>query len=139
MLKLDLKKPEDPEIKLPKKQESSKKTLTSALLTTPKLLTVWITTNCGKFLKRWGYPRNPYAGQEATVSTGHGTMTGSKLGKEYVKAIYCFPAYLTYMWSTSCEMLDWMKHKLESRSPGEISITSDMQITPLLWKKVKSN
>ena len=80
-----------------------------------KPLTVWITTNCGKFLKRWGYPRNLYAGQEATVSTGHGTMTGSKLGKEYIKAIYCHPAYLTYMWSTSCEMQGWMTHKLESR------------------------
>ena len=56
-------------------------------------------------------------------------QTGSKLGKEYIKAEYCHPAYLTYMQSTSCEMLDWMKHKLESRLPGEISITSDMQMT----------
>ena len=59
-------------------------------------------------------------------------QTGSKLGKEYVKAVYCHPAYLTYIQSTSCEMLDWMKHKLESRFLGEISITSDMQITPPL-------
>ena len=59
--------------------------------------------------------------------------TGSKLGKEYVKAVYCHPAYLTYMQSTLCEMLDWMKHKLESRLKGEISITSDMQMTPPLW------
>ena len=65
--------------------------------------------------------------------------TGSKLGKEYFKAIYCHPAYLTSMQSTSCEMLDWMKHKLESRLPGEISITSDMQMMPLLWQKVKKN
>ena len=64
-------------------------------------------------------------------------QTGSKSGKEYVKAIYCHPAYLTYMQSTSCEMLGWMKHKLESRLPGEISITSDMQMTPLLWQKSK--
>ena len=63
--------------------------------------------------------------------------TGSKLGKVYVKAVYCHPAYLTYMQSTSCEMLGWMKHKLESRFPGEISITSDMQKTPPLWQKVK--
>ena len=63
--------------------------------------------------------------------------TGYKLGKEYVKAVYCHSAYLTYMQSTSYEMLDWMKHKLESRLPGEISITSDMQMTPLLWQKVK--
>ena len=56
--------------------------------------------------------------------------TGSKLGKEYFKAVYCHPAYLTSMQSTSCEMLDWMKHKLESRLLGEILITSDMQMTP---------
>ena len=56
-------------------------------------------------------------------------QTGSKLEKEYVKAVYCHPAYLTYMKSTSCKMLGWIKHKLESRLPGEISITSDMQMT----------
>ena len=65
-------------------------------------------------------------------------QTGSKLGKEYGKAIYCHPAYLTYMQSTSCEMLGWMKHKLESRLPGEISITSDMQMIPALWQKMKN-
>ena len=59
-------------------------------------------------------------------------QTGSKLVKDYVKAVYCHPAYLTYMQSTSCEMLGWMKHKLESRLPGEIPTTSDMQITPLM-------
>ena len=59
-------------------------------------------------------------------------QTGSKLGKEYVNAVYCHLAYLTYIQSTSCEMPDWKKHKLESRLQGEISITSDMQITPLL-------
>ena len=62
-------------------------------------------------------------------------QTGSKLGKEYVKAVYCHPAYLTYMQGTSWEMPGWIKHKLESRLLGEISITSDMQITPPLWKK----
>ena len=66
-------------------------------------------------------------------------QTGSKSGKEYVKAVYCHLAYLTYMQSTSREMLDWMKHKLESRLQGEISITSDMQMTPSLWQKVKRN
>ena len=66
-------------------------------------------------------------------------QTGSRLGKEYVKAVYCHAAYLTYMQSTSCEMLGWMKHKLESRFLGEISITSDMQMTPPLWQKVKKN
>ena len=63
--------------------------------------------------------------------------TGSKSGKEYVKAVYCHPAYLTYMQSTSCEMLGWVKHKLESRLLGEISITSDMQMTPPLRQKAK--
>ena len=64
-------------------------------------------------------------------------QTDSKLGKEYLKAVYCHPAYLTYMQSTSCEMPGWMKHKLESRLPEEISITSDMQMSPPLWKKAK--
>ena len=65
--------------------------------------------------------------------------TGSKLGKEYVKPVYCHSAYLTSMQSTSCEMPGWMKQKLESRLPGEKSITSDMQMTPPLWQKVKRN
>ena len=66
-------------------------------------------------------------------------QTGSKLSKEYVKAVYCHPAYLASMQSTSCEMPGWMKHKLESRLQGEISITSDTQMTPLLWQKAKKN
>ena len=66
-------------------------------------------------------------------------QTASKLEKEYVKTVYCHPVYLTYMQSTSCEMLGWMKHKLESRLLGEISITLDMQMTPPLWQKVKRN
>ena len=65
-------------------------------------------------------------------------QTGSKLEKEYIKAVYCHPAYLTYMQSTSWEILGWMNHKLELRLPGEISITSDMQIPPPLWEKVKN-
>ena len=64
---------------------------------------------------------------------------GSELGKEDVKAVYCHPASLTYMQSTSCELPGWIKHKLESRLLGEISITSDMQMTPPLWQKVKKN
>ena len=63
--------------------------------------------------------------------------TGSKLGKDYIKAVYCHPAYLTYMQSTSYEMLGWMKHTLESRLPGEISITSDMQMVPSLMAESK--
>ena len=66
-------------------------------------------------------------------------QTGSKLGKEYVKAVYCHPAYLTYMQSTSCEMPDWMKHNLESRLQGEILITLDIQMKSPLGKKVKRN
>ena len=65
--------------------------------------------------------------------------TGSKSGKEYVKAVYCHPAYLISMKGTSCEMLGWIKHKLESRLPEDLSITSDMQMIPLLWQKVKRN
>ena len=65
--------------------------------------------------------------------------TGSKLGKEYVKAVYCHSAYLTYIQSTSCEILGWMNHKLESRLSGEISITSDMQMTRPLRQKMKKN
>ena len=66
-------------------------------------------------------------------------QTGSKSRKEYVKTLYCHPVYLTYMQNTSCEMLGWMKHKLESRLLGEISVTSDMQMTPPLSQKVKKN
>ena len=66
-------------------------------------------------------------------------QTGSESGKEYVRVVYCNPAYLTYMQSASCEMLGWRKHKLESGLPGEILITSDMQMTPPLWQKVKKN
>ena len=66
-------------------------------------------------------------------------LTGSKLGMEYVKAVYCHPTYVTYMQSTSWKMLDWKKHKLESRLPGEISVTSDMKMAPPLWQKVKKD
>ena len=79
--------------------------------------------------------RHLYAGQEATVRNRHGQWTSSKLGKEYNKAVYCHPAYLTYMQSPSCKMPDWMKHKQEPRLLGEISTTSDMQIIPLWWQK----
>ena len=64
---------------------------------------------------------------------------GSKSGKEYAKAVYCHPAYLNYMQSISFEILGWIEHKLESRFPGEISTTSDIQITPPLWQKMKKN
>ena len=79
--------------------------------------------------------RNLYAGQEATARTRQEKQTGFKIRKEYVKALYCYAAYLTSMQSMSCKMPGWMKHKLESRLLGEISITSDMQMTPPLWQK----
>ena len=117
---------------------------TFALLTMPKTLTVWITTNCEKFLKRWEYQttcllRNLYAVQEATTGTEHETTDWFQIGKGVHQGVYCHPAYLTYMQRTSCKMPGWMKHKLESRLPGEISVTSDMQVTPPLWQKVKKN
>ena len=126
MYKLDFKKAEEPEIKLPtsigseNKQENSRKI--SALLTTLKPLTV-DHNKLRNFLKEMGILdhlscllRNLYAGQEATEQDLE-QQTGYKLGKEFVKAVYCHPAYLTYMQHTSCEMLDWMNHKLESRFP----------------------
>ena len=82
---------------------------------------------------------NLYAVRKHQLEPDMEQRTGSKLGKEYIKAVYCHPAYLTYMQSTLRKMLDWMKHKLESRLLGEISITSDMQMTPPLWQKVKRN
>ena len=75
--------------------------------------------------------KNLYAGQVATVRTGHGIMDWFKVGKGVYQAVYCHLAYLTDMQSTSCKMLGWKHHKLESRLPGEISITSDTKIIPL--------
>ena len=125
-------KEEEPEIKLPtsagssKKQESSRKTSTSALL-----------QQTGKFFKIWGYQITLPASWEICMQVKEQQLeldmeqqTGYKSGKEYLKAVCCHPAYLTYMQSTSLEMLGWMKHKLESRLLGEISETSDMQMTP---------
>ena len=129
-----------------KKHTSSRKTSISALLTIPKPLTVWITTNYGKFLKRWEYQTTlPVSWKifmqvkKQQLEPGMDQGTGSKLGKEYIKAVYCHHAYLTYVQSTSCEVLGWMKHHLESRLPGEISMTLDTQMTPPLWQKVKKN
>ena len=152
MFKLVLEKAEEPEIKLPtstgswKKQESSRKTSISALLTMVKPLTVWIMINYGKFWKRWEYHTTWPASWETYMQVKKQQLaldmeqqTGSKSGKGYIKAVYCHPAYLTSMQSKSLEKLCWMKHKLESRLPGEISITSDMQMTPPLWQKEKKN
>ena len=112
MFKWDLEKAEESEIKLPasngsyKKQENSRKT--SASLTMLKPLTVWITTNCVKFLKRWEYQTTWPASWEICIQVKKQQLeldteqSGSKLGKEYVKAVYCQPTNLTYMDSTSC-------------------------------------
>ena len=99
-----------------------------------------------EILKEMGIPdpltcllRNLDAEQDAIVRTEHRTTDWFQIGKEYNKAVYCYPVYLTSMQSTSWEMLDWMSYELESRLLGEISITSDMQMTPPLWQKVKKN
>ena len=151
MFKLDLGNTEESEIKLPtsvgssRKQESSRKTSTSALLTMPNPLTVWIRTNCGKLFKRWEYKTTLYASWELCMQVKKQELeldmeqqTGSKSGKEYVKAAYCHPVYLTSMQRISCEMSGWMKHKLDSRLQGVISITSDRQTTPPIWQKGKN-
>ena len=99
-----------------------------------------------KILKRWAYQTTLPAPWKICMQVKKQQLeldmeqqTGSKSGEEYVKAVYCHPAYLTYMQSTSWETLGWMKHKVESRFPGEISITSDIQMTPYLWKKAETN
>ena len=127
---LDLEKAEEPEIKLPtsvgssKKQESSRKTSFSALVTMPKHLTVWITTNCGKFWKRWEYQTTWPASwkmcmqiRKQQLELDMEQQTGSKLGKEHIKAVYYHPAYLSYMQSTSWEMLGWMKQSWNKDCP----------------------
>ena len=151
MFKLVLEKAEEPEIKLPtsivssKKQQSSRKTSTSALLTMPKPLTVWIITNHGKFFKIWEYQTTWPTSWEMCMQVKKHQLellmeqqTDSKSGKEYVKALYCHLAYLIYIQSTSYKMPGWMKHKLESRLLGDISITSYMQMTSPLWQKAKN-
>ena len=123
MFKLDLEKAEEPEIKSPtsagssQKQESSRNTATSALLTMPKPLTVRITINCGKFWKRWDYQTTWPASWEICMQVRKQQLeldmkqqTGSKSGKEYIKAVYCHPACLTSMQSTSWEIPGWIKH-----------------------------
>ena len=99
-----------------------------------------------KILQEMGIPdyltcllQNLYAGQGATVRTRHGTMDWFQIWKGERQGCILSPAYLTYMQGISCEMPDWMKHKLDSRLPGKISITSDMQITASLWQNAKRN
>ena len=151
MFKIDLEKAEEPEIKLPtsvgswKSKRVPEKTSTSLLFTTPKPLIAWFTTNW-KILKEMGIQdhltyllRNLYAGQEATVRTGHGTTDWFQIRKGVRQGCILSPClfnlYAEYiMWKVG-----WMKHKLESRLLGEISITSDMKMIPPLWQIVKRN
>ena len=127
------------------KAREFRKKSTSISMTRLKTLIVWITINCGIFLKRWEYQTTLAASWESCMQDKKQQLernmeqqTGSKLGKEYVKAVYCHHVYLTSMQSTSCEMPGWMKHKLESSLLGEISVTSDMQMTPPLLQEVKN-
>ena len=137
------------------KAREFQKNIYSCFIDYVKDLTVWITTNCGKFLKEMGIPdhltcflRNLYVGILCLVTQSCLTLctpwtikqqleldmeqlTGSKLGNEYDKAVYCHPAYLPSVQNTSCEILGWMSHKLESGLLGEISTISDMQVVPL--------
>ena len=135
MFKLVLEKAEEPEIKLPtstessKKQESSRRTSISALLTMPKPLTVWVTTNCGKFWKRWDYQTTWSASWETCMQVRKQQLelnmeqqTGSKQGKEYIKAVYCHSAYLTYMQNMLCIWTVVLEKTLES---------------PLDWKEIQ--
>ena len=124
---------------------SSRKTSISALLTMPKPLTVWITVNW-KILKEMGIPdhltcllRNLYAGQEATVRTGHGTTDWFQIGKGVRQGCILSPCLFNLYAEYIMRNLGWKKHKLKSRLPGEISIISDMQMTPPLWQKAKKN
>ena len=129
------------------KAREFQKNITSATsLTILKPLTVWITTNCGKFFKRWECQTTFPASFETCMQIKKQQLepdteqwTGSKLGKEYVKIVILSPVCLISMQNTSCKMSDWMKHKLESRLQGDISITSDKQMTPPLWQNVKRN
>ena len=146
---LGLEKAEEPQIKLTTsngsqdKQENSRRAFTSVSLTMWKPLTFTLTmwkpliSNCEKFLKEMGIPdyltcllRSLYTSQEAKVRTRHRTTEWFQIGKRAWQTVYCHPAYLSSMQSTSCEMLGWMKHKLESRLPGEASINSETQVTP---------
>ena len=148
VFKVDLEKAEEPEFKLltsigsSKKQGNSRKTSPFSSLTTLKPLTLWITINCGKNLKRWEYQTTILVFWETCMHMKKQQLeldieqqTGSKLRQEYVKTVYFHAAYLTCIQSISWEILGRMKHKLESRLLGEISTTSNMQMIPFWQKK----
>ena len=151
MFKLVLEKAEEPEIKLPisagssKKQESSRKPSISALLTMPKTLTVWITINW-KILKEMGIQdqltclwRNLYAGQEATVRTGHGTTDWFQIGKGVRQGCLLSPCLFNLHAEYIMRNAGLEETQAGIRLLGEIPITSDMQMTPSLWQRVKRN
>ena len=148
MFKLVLEKAEEPEIKLPTSAGSSKKArefqknIYFGFIDYTKASDCVDHNKLWKILKEMGIPDRPpdLPPEKSVCRSGSNSWnwTGSKSGKEYVKAKYCHPAYLTYMQSTSCEMLGWMMHKLESRLPGEIPIISDTQMTLPLWQKTKN-
>ena len=149
MFKLVLEKVEEPEIKLPtsagpwKKRESSRKTSISALLTMPKPLTVWITINYGKFCKRWEYQTTWPASWETymqvrkQVRTGHETTDWFQTGKGVRQGCILSPCLFNFYAEYFMRNAGLEEAQLESRLPGEISITSDMQMTPPLGQKVK--
>ena len=150
MFKLALEKAEEPEIKLPtstgssEKQESSRKTSISALLTMPKPLTVWITKKLWKILKEMGIPdhltwllRNLYVGQEATVRTGHGTTDWFQIGKGVCHGCVLSPCFFNLYAEYIMRNAGLEETQAGIKIGREISITSDMQMTPPLWQKVK--
>ena len=150
MFRLDLEKAEEPEIKLPtsvgsqKKQESSRKTSTFASLTVLKSLTVWITTNCGKFLRDENTgPSHLPPEKPVRISkrnrTRHRTLDWFQIGKGVRQGCILSPCLFNLYAECIKQNAGWMKDKLESRLLGEISITSNTQMIPALWHKVKRN
>ena len=145
MLKLDLEKAEEPEIKLWTSVEKTREFQKNIYFCFTDYAKAFDCVDHNKLENslRERNTRPPYLLSEKSVCrsrrnrTGHGKTDWFQIGKGVIKAVYCHPAYLTYMQSTSWETLGWKKHKLESRLPGEISITSDMQMTPPLWQEVK--
>ena len=151
MFKLVLEKAEEPEIKLPtsagssKKQESSRKNIYFCFIDYAKAFDCVHHNKLWKILKEMGIPDHWPASWETCMQVKKQQLEqdmeqwpGYKLGKEYVNAVYCHPVYLTYIQSTSWETLGWMKHKWESRLPGETSINLDRQMTLHLWQKAKN-
>ena len=152
VFKLDLEKAEEPKIKLPtsarssKKQEEFQKNIYFCLIDYTKAFDCVDHNKLWKILKEMGIPdhltcllRNLYAGQETTVRTGHGTADWFLIGKGVRQGCILSPCLFNFYESTACKMPDWMKHMLESRLLGKMSITSNMQMTPPLCQKTKKN